>query len=1149
MSANDKRALILSDEPADKDEFGSHQRVADAISKLIKDQDGDKAICILGCRGSGKSTAVKLLFKKLKDSINHYLFIFDAWSHQGDPLKKSFLEEFMRFLLDNNLIDIPTFRECSKELSERSEETTKTTKPILTKKGTIVATLAYFLPLGLLIFGYSLNLSAIPNIGISPLFIGLFGFFIFCLPLIVAYYCTRKDRKNKENITCLFSGLFKTKTAEIEKSRTIRLPDPTSIEFKKCFYKIVGESLNDNDNRLIIIVDNLDRLDSSDALNLWSTLRIFFDHSDIVPKWMSRFWLVVPIDENSVKHIWYKDYLKEDKTILPGEGYSVKAFIDKTFQIIFRISQPVMSDWEDYFKGLMGKAFPDHDPDEYEIIFRLFSVLKKNISKNVTPREIKLFINNLVALYLQWRDEIPLSIQSLFLLCKDNIDDPYTKIPDLMLLLNFISENEDEISKIKLRITKILDIKDIDKYLSALYFNVDIEKASQVLLQKPIDDYLIKDKTEELKNYYNVSGFNKVLISYIERNAPKWLIDMPYVIANAALCINEIEINRNFKLTQAWEFLIRYVKDIDLFNIINENIALGLLLIINNTKNYEKENIITALIKAMQYYPETEDKDEDEKQRLIEDWLSGTIKFIRDLKEMNYSELLKKHYFAPGNHINYIDIMAKLTDNNEYLRYACYFKPNEDQKDKLIQYLLGECNENRFSSEIGKSTELILSNFKDEFKWPPLIDSITKRLLSNANPIPSLDEVKGCLIALIALNHYSNTNAGKMLVSDGHIASLLGRQDIQGRPFIVAMCVFLHFYYLPEANITKEQPNSQNGIQNYKQFCTNPESKANILDKFIFLCKSYLPRKEYIIRLQITPINNLTIALIYGLINLNVRMKELFTVNEVVNNYIIFENKLPSDLNSKLLSEHLETKDIIDEITNKGFLIENSELYFDIYEHKNHRKNSKYVTFLIDGMKMLGEDTWLQEFLSAGHFVKLLFKMLNKGISVKPDNITTALKNYAQELIAGIEIADTELYKENWHKLLGLLEDDDYNKLMSNIIKIMSDNKEKTAVTIIDLYGEDLAVANHRRDDVEDIIGRIMTNMIIRRIITEIVWVNNALKNKTIWVTTKTYKDVRDRFIIDVNGALSKEDDERIKEALSEIVRTIEPRKKKQARK
>lgn len=82
--------ILLPDDPATSDELGgAHQRVTKAISQLIKSESGGITVGLEGKWGSGKSTVVKLLENELPSSDrNRYsIFYFDAWAHEGDPLR------------------------------------------------------------------------------------------------------------------------------------------------------------------------------------------------------------------------------------------------------------------------------------------------------------------------------------------------------------------------------------------------------------------------------------------------------------------------------------------------------------------------------------------------------------------------------------------------------------------------------------------------------------------------------------------------------------------------------------------------------------------------------------------------------------------------------------------------------------------------------------------------------------------------------------------------------------------------------------------------------------------------------------------------------------------------------------------------------
>ena len=87
-----EKTTLLDDSPATSDAFGAHQRIAGAVLQLVENEPGGKAIALIGQWGSGKSTVVNLAQNAAPKNVG--VFVFDAWAHQGDPLRRTFLEEF-----------------------------------------------------------------------------------------------------------------------------------------------------------------------------------------------------------------------------------------------------------------------------------------------------------------------------------------------------------------------------------------------------------------------------------------------------------------------------------------------------------------------------------------------------------------------------------------------------------------------------------------------------------------------------------------------------------------------------------------------------------------------------------------------------------------------------------------------------------------------------------------------------------------------------------------------------------------------------------------------------------------------------------------------------------------------------------------------
>jgi len=100
---------LLHDEATNLDIFEdkTHEKIADTLKRIIKKEPKGLTIGLEGGWGSGKSSIVKMLRDRINNDNDIKYFYFDAWAHEGDPLRRIFLES----LIDN-------FGDMDKELSE-----------------------------------------------------------------------------------------------------------------------------------------------------------------------------------------------------------------------------------------------------------------------------------------------------------------------------------------------------------------------------------------------------------------------------------------------------------------------------------------------------------------------------------------------------------------------------------------------------------------------------------------------------------------------------------------------------------------------------------------------------------------------------------------------------------------------------------------------------------------------------------------------------------------------------------------------------------------------------------------------------------------------------------------------------------------------
>lgn len=148
--ANDSQTFdfnVMDDSASDSDllKEGTHQRIADRLFDLITKSDTKGlTIGLEGSWGSGKSTVVNLLRKKLEETKETFVFYMDSWAHEGDFLRRAFLESFAQ-QLQECFKDDKSIQKIKDKISNRVITKTIETKPVMGCIGKICAFLVVFL--------------------------------------------------------------------------------------------------------------------------------------------------------------------------------------------------------------------------------------------------------------------------------------------------------------------------------------------------------------------------------------------------------------------------------------------------------------------------------------------------------------------------------------------------------------------------------------------------------------------------------------------------------------------------------------------------------------------------------------------------------------------------------------------------------------------------------------------------------------------------------------------------------------------------------------------------------------------------------------------------------------------------------------------
>ncbi len=278
-SAAEPRARLLDDLPVDIDKFAGrgHTAVAHAIASVVCSEPGGRVLGLQGPWGSGKSTIVRLLGKEIeardksdKDDVG--VFTFDAWAHQGDPLRRSFLEQLLDQLAEWHWIPEADRDTQKGRLSGKTSRDKTKSSARLTPEGLAASLAALVVPIGAAAFANHFHSWHTPLIFAGAVL--LLAPFLVVLGFFVGGAAARQLAPDSRAAKLpRFSFFAKEQQTETETER-IEGGQPTSVEFEDIFAKALAGCLTDG-KRLVIVLDNLDRVDQPVARELFATMQTF----------------------------------------------------------------------------------------------------------------------------------------------------------------------------------------------------------------------------------------------------------------------------------------------------------------------------------------------------------------------------------------------------------------------------------------------------------------------------------------------------------------------------------------------------------------------------------------------------------------------------------------------------------------------------------------------------------------------------------------------------------------------------------------------------------------------------------------------------------------------------------------------------------
>lgn len=314
-----QRSELGSPSPSNQVEFGQEE-LADFIVEEIN-QDPNIQIAINGPWGSGKTTILEETYEKIGENSSAITVWYEPWRYSPDQttLRRTFLKKVYERVateiesaepIEDEKFHFTNVKQESKDLSNFLKDFWRTIQDQVKLISVFVLSVGLLLSVG---FVFS-----IINLGVIGSLIGYITQLIAFVLVISLMFYLRDD---------LVSGLAEDLTFDV------REPKISEIDLFEEKYDQLLSKIGEEDKRLVVFVDDLDRCSSDEMREVITGLSTYLDpNSDQTP--VS---IVTAIDGPKIVDSFDGDIDEDDNQIRPN-------ILNKTFQIVLPVPSLSRSD-------------------------------------------------------------------------------------------------------------------------------------------------------------------------------------------------------------------------------------------------------------------------------------------------------------------------------------------------------------------------------------------------------------------------------------------------------------------------------------------------------------------------------------------------------------------------------------------------------------------------------------------------------------------------------------------------------------------------------------------------------------------------------------------------------------------------------------
>ncbi len=408
---------------------------ADNLVKVIENTPKDKVFCIgvFGGWGTGKSSVIRTAQEKIEKTKNDIKFItYDAWKYANDSFRRMFLLKIQQELKMKQTEEMNRFYQS--EIADAEPKTKINAKGLAITVGVlmIISTILFLIP--------SVNIEwkvAIPTITTLGTFL---------IALLNGCFYDLKITYSKPSLFApeQFEDCFKEMMNKCLKRKNWFHKRLDAIKD----YVLTGEKSVSGLDKLVIVIDNIDRCHSDMAYQLLTDIKTFLSNEEY------NLVFIVPVDDEALKkHLFHK----LNKHIFDDINKEKEEFLRKFFNVTLRIKPHQETELQHFAHEINRENNLGYSNDTLAIVSKEFAD---------NPRRIIQLLNNLSGDLALYNDDFVAKNETAIctaLILQEEYPDFYKKATkDLNIIRKFSEEytrdNNGQPNKSLLAFMRVADV-------------------------------------------------------------------------------------------------------------------------------------------------------------------------------------------------------------------------------------------------------------------------------------------------------------------------------------------------------------------------------------------------------------------------------------------------------------------------------------------------------------------------------------------------------------------------------------------------------------------------------------------------------------------------------------------------------------------